>query len=178
MWNWLSTMTDRIFAVLGAILLMQFPLFMEQYSTRLSGHVAELSYQVHKMEEIARESGKSLQQYIAKFEESKDKDFSSQGGLMAAMVTRKETLSHSLYSIRNSNLIFRPFVFLYQSDWEILSPTFTHYQVGLSISIESVIYAIIGVILGFYLYQLLHTFYLRIKEGFKRAQAKETPEKK
>jgi len=173
MFDWFCKMLDRIFAVIFALILMQFPMFMEQYSTRLSGHVSELTYQVKQIEEIAKGSGKNLDQFIQKFISSKDDDFSKQGSLMGAMVTRKDKLSSSLAAIVNANVITRPFIFLFRNDWDIVHSTADTYQVGLSISLESAVYAFFGMLLGYYIYQLLSLFFTRASEGFRRAKKRE-----
>lgn len=173
MFNWLSTMLDRIFAVIFAITLMQCPLFMEQYSIRLSGHVNEVTYQVKEMEKVARGSGKTLDQYIEKFSTSHDGDFSQQGKLMEAMVSRRERLANALSAIMHANVFTRPFIFLFKSDWDIVHATANNYQIGLSLSLESAIYAFIGLVLGYYTYQFLSLFFSRVFQGLKRAYKRE-----
>lgn len=175
--EWLSKMLDRIFSVFFAIILLQFPLFMEQYTTRLSGHVNELNYQISQIEDIAKGSGKTLDQFIQKFISSKDTDFSKQGKLMNSMVGRRDSLSSSLTSMINANFITRPFVFLFRSDWDIVHSTASSYQLGLSFSFESAVYALVGVFIGYYIYQFLSVFFGRVSEGLKRARNKEKTSK-
>lgn len=173
MCDWTCKMIDRVFAVIFAILFMQFPLFMEQYTIRLSGHVKELAYQVKEIEKVAHESGKSLDQFIQKFIDSNDIDFSKQGGLMEAMVIRMDRLSDSLAAILNANVFTRPFIFLWNSEWDIVQATAKSYKLGISITLESVVYAFIGVVIGYYIYQLTSVISARISEGFRRARRKE-----
>lgn len=171
--HWMSTVLDRICAFIGAIILMQLPMFIDQYSMRLSGHVEELNYQVNKMEYYASLSKKTLEQYIRKFILSKDADFSAQGKIMEEMRNREKKLTDSLLSLKQGNLLTRPFIFLFQSDWGIVDATFQYYQMGISFSFESIIYAIIGILLGYYLYKILSAFFIRVYRGLIRARRKE-----
>lgn len=171
--DWFCKMLDRIFAVIFAIILMQFPMFMEQYSIRLSGHVNELDYQVRQIERTAKASGKDLQKYIEKFTSSKDADFAKQGKLIQEMVIRKEKLSNALYVILDANVITRPFVFLFRCDWEIVRATASSYQIGLAITLESIVYGIVGIMLGYIIYQALANFCSRFSEGIRRARKRE-----
>lgn len=173
MFQWMSSVLDRICAVIGAIILMQLPMFIDQYSLRLSGHVEELNYQVNKMEYYASLSKKTLEQYIRKFILSKDADFSAQGKIMEEMRVREKKLTDSLLSLKQGNLLTRPFIFLFQSDWAIVDSTFQFYQMGISFSFESIIYAIIGVLLGYYLYRALSAFFVRVYRGLIRAKRKD-----
>ncbi|MEM1283188.1 MAG: DUF2937 family protein [Chlamydiota bacterium] len=175
--DWFCKMIDRIFVVVFAIFLMQFPMFMEQYVTRLSGHVDELIYQVKQVEEIAKGSGKALPQFIEKFTTSEDEDFEKQGKLIHEMVQRKNKLASSLSAMVNANVISRPFIFLFRSDWEIAGATAESYQIGLSVSLESIVYGIVGVLLGYIVFQGLATFFSRFAEGLRRAKKREEASK-
>lgn len=67
--KWISSLIDRIFAAVGGVLFSQAPLFMKQYAQQLSGHAAELRFQVDAMKQAASNSGKTLEQFIQKFTE-------------------------------------------------------------------------------------------------------------
>lgn len=174
MLNWLSRMLDRICAVLGALLFMQFPLFLQQYTMRLSGHVEELHYQVQRMHEIAKEVGKTLPQYIEKFTLNKDIDIAKQGDLMEAMIRRMNELSDAVNSLADANVFTRPFLFLYHSNWDIVKSTLSSYRIGVTLTIESIIYGIVGVIVGYYTYQFVAGFCRRVYNGLMRAKKKES----
>lgn len=176
--EWTSKIVDRIFCLLFALLFLQFPLFMEQYTTRLSGHVDELHFQVGKIEKVAKASNKSLHQYIEKFLESKESDFSKQGSLMKEMVERKAYLANALESMHSANPLTRPFIFLFKSDWEIVQNSLASYQPGLAITFESAIYGVVGLFIGYYFYLLLSSFASRIYEGFRRAKMRESAKAK
>jgi len=169
--KWISAMLDRICAVLGAIILMQLPMFVDQYSLRLSGHVEELQYQVQQIRTTANKTHRELDSYIQKFRDSKDSDFADQGKVMGAMVQRTTTLSNSLQELNNANVITRPFLFLFSGDWSIIRSTYDSYQLGIRLGFESCFYALAGVLLGFQFYQLISSLTAQLSRGFRQGVA-------
>lgn len=146
---------DRVFAVAGAIAFMQIPQYMQAYTLSLAGRVAELSYQVDQITHAAKKSGKTLQEFIQKFQSSTDADFSSQGFFMEGMVKRLTELSDALAAIQTSNPFFRPFTFLSHFNYDISQTALKDFQFGLSLSWESLIFALLGMLFGMGAYALL-----------------------
>ena len=161
--EWLPKIIDRICAVVGALLFMQFPLFAQQYSQRLSGHLEELRYQVGLMNGIAVQSGKTLQEFILKFAHNSDIDVGRQGELMEMMVTRLGNLNQALYSLNHSTVFTKPFTFIYYSDWEIFKSTMASYKLGIPISIEGLVYGMIGIFVGYFTFSALSALFTRVK---------------
>lgn len=149
MFKWLVTLLDRLFAVAGALVFSQAPLFIHQYSLQLAGHQAELNLQINTMRQAALQTGKSLDQYIQKFISSTDHDFQLQGEIMQAMVVRWNHLSETLSSLQDSSLFHRPFIFLQHFDTEIVKSTANNFHLGIPLNPEGACYAVIGVIFGF-----------------------------
>lgn len=153
----------RFSAVLGALVFLQLPLVIQQYQMRLAGHVAELRYQVYLLKETALQSGKSLDEFIQKFTSSSDVDFSRQGELMQAMVTRMEEQTSALMALQQSFVLTKPWVFFYRLDFSILKSTLYSFEFGLSVTFESALYALIGAACGYYIYQLIRRLIARIR---------------
>src|SRR5437016_4244626 len=109
--NSIKGLFDRLFILIGAVLGSQFPEFMQQYTQRLSGHAAELSQLIAKLNEIARISNKTLDQYIYKFLSSSDPDFVNQGEFMNDVVHRWQDLNVSLQSLSEATIWTKPFYF-------------------------------------------------------------------
>lgn len=152
MLKWIVKFLDRISAVIGALLFMQFPLFVAQYIQQLNGRESELHRQVGNMTQAASLSGKSLDQYIYKFLQSTDSDFVLQGGIMQAMVTRWQDTLDALLSLRNSSVFFRPWNFLIHLDGEVFHSTFQNYTFGMPFNVEGGIYAFLGIVAGYLLF--------------------------
>lgn len=172
MFKWVGGLIDRIFAAAGGVLFSQAPLFMKQYAQQLSGHAAELRYQVDAMRQAATNSGKTLEQFIQKFVESNDADFMRQGDIMSAMVNRWYNTTDALAALQESSVFTRPFVFLTHMNWDIVKSTWTHYVFGLPFTLEGLVYAIIGIIFGFFVFFAIRKFlvslWLAIKSPFMR----------
>lgn len=147
--NWLTGLLDRTFAVAGALIFAQAPMFMQQYIHQLSGRVWELKLQVDSISEAALEGQKTLPQLIQKFITSDDADFVRLGNFMNWTVDRYEGLSASLQSLMNASVTAKPFVFVRDFNWEIASTTFSNFQMGIPFTLEGMVYGLIGIGLGY-----------------------------
>lgn len=150
------SMLDRLFVVVGALLGVQIPLFMQQYTQRLAGHVAELNRVLNNLRELAFQSNKTLEEYIAKFLANPDLDFSRQGEFMAGVASRWQHLSQALENMNTSSIWMRPYVFLRDLQLEIAKPVFYSFELGLNLTLEGFFYAILGAMLGFLFYKAIH----------------------
>lgn len=146
---------DRLFALMGAFVFMQFPLFMNQYTHELKGHVNELQYHISLMNTAAATTGKSLEVYMQKFQNSSDPDFAAQGQLMQILFNRWQDFSHSLHALENSVVYKKLFVFMHYANKELFYSTFTSFQAGVETSFEGISYAFIGFFLGIFIYRIL-----------------------
>lgn len=150
--RWLDKMMDRIFVVLGALILLQMPLFMQQYHLSLQGHAKELDYQIEKINQAAQKSGKTLTEWIKKFATSSDSDFAQQGILMEDMLTRRDELSTAMSAWQNASPFKRPFVFLHYYKTDIVNDTWKMFQFGIPFNLEGLAYGAVGILLGYMMY--------------------------
>ena len=139
---------ERIVISLCVILSMQLPFFITQYTHQLKGHLDELKWQVQQMERSALLSGKNLDQYISKFINHSDRDFANQGSMMRRVSDRFEKLSHAWMQLNNSSLFNRPFMFIRYMQLDVFYATIDHFKMGISFTLESIIYGLIGILLG------------------------------
>lgn len=146
-------MIDRIFALIGAFAFAQFPQFFAQYLHELSGHLAELVYQVNLLEQSAKLSNKSVIELIAKFKSNPDPDIIRQGDLMQGIIDRMDSFTIALHALTHSNLFTKPFLFVRYLNGGILTDTAKNYQIGFSLTLEGVVYAFIGMVVGYYLFE-------------------------
>ncbi|MBA2369445.1 MAG: DUF2937 family protein [Candidatus Protochlamydia sp.] len=146
---------DRFFVVFGAFLGSQIPQYLQQYTQRLAGHVAELDFQIAKLKKIAAMSGKTLDQYIHKFEQNTDPDFVRQGEFMDGIVIRWQELNQALSNLTEASVWKHPFVFLKEMDYSIARNTYESFQPGLNLTTEGFLYACLGILMGYSFYHLL-----------------------
>lgn len=149
MFLFIRALFDRIFAVIGALLFIQIPLFIQQYSQSLAGHIDELKYQINIMQAAASETGKTLPQYVDKFVQSGDVDFSNQGYIIQAMIERWQSLSNGLSALQQANVFTKPYVFFSNLNFDIARSTLHSYNFGISLSFEGLMYGIIGIFFGY-----------------------------
>ncbi len=161
---------DRICVVIGALLFAQIPLFMQSYTQRLAGHAEELSTQVEQLRQVAMLGNKTLEQYIGKFLQSNDPDFSHQGQWMQRLVDRWEYLSTAYTSLQEASPWSRPLEFFHYFDSQIAKPTFEQFEPGLPFTLEGGAYALVGVVVGFFLFRLLLRALLSVRYLFKPFQ--------
>lgn len=155
MLKWVGGLMDRLCAAAGAVLFAQAPLFMQQYTQQLIGRQAELKWQVDLMQRAAAASGKTLDAYINKFTMSGDSDFIMQGETMQALVQRWHQLTDALAGMQDSTLWSRPFTFLYHLNGDVFSSTLVNFNPGLPINLEGGVYALAGLLTGYYVFAAL-----------------------
>lgn len=155
MWNFVRNSIDRIGSILLVLLFCQFPLFIEQYEMRLSGHLQESSKLVRDLEKNAAATNKSLQGYIQKFLEQDDPDFVSSGETMQKSVKRYENLTKAFASLHEAGLFKRPFVFLAYLESDIFQESLHQFTPGFSVTLETLLYGIAGFFIWMALFQLL-----------------------
>ncbi|MDR3625175.1 MAG: DUF2937 family protein [Chlamydiales bacterium] len=156
-------MCDRLFSLVGALLFMQIPQFMQQYTYLLQGHVSELHIQVKQIEQVAKVSHKSLGEYIQKFVSSNDIDFSSQGVLLQKLVERMQEMTSSLKSLQEASIWAKPFIFFKQIDLGIFNETLAAFRLGVYLSLESLVYMLVGLCFGYFFYTGLSRIFRKNK---------------
>lgn len=153
--TWIGGLLDRIFAAAGALLFAQLPMFMLQYTQQLAGRAAELNRQISSLKQISMMNGKSLNEYIHKFIATGDPDFVQQGELMQKMIQRFSYLSQAENDMSEASPLTQLFVFLRHFDSDIAKMTFTYFKFGIPLSVEGLIYGLIGLGFGCMLFHLL-----------------------
>lgn len=170
-----SGLFDRLSVVIGAFLGSQIPAFMQQYTQRLAGHVAELQILVDEMNKMAAHTGKTLEQYTQKFLTSSDVDFVVQGQFMLTIEERWKNLSTSLAYLTDSSMWTRPYVFLKEMNYDIAQSTFHSFQPSINLSIEGMSYTLVGILVAFFIYQgiikSLQLMYIGIRGLFRGKSA-------
>lgn len=171
--NWLTGLFDRVFAVVGALVCAQAPMFIQQYGHQLSGRVAELKLQVGSIASAAAQGHKSVPQYIQRFIDSGDQDFMLQGELMQKMSMRYGYLSEALQDLNTTSIWAKPFVFIRDFNWDIAQSTLKDFQPGIPFTLEGLVYALIGIGLGYGLFSVLSAMgrycYCTVANCFKKS---------
>ncbi|HRD55890.1 MAG TPA: DUF2937 family protein [Parachlamydiaceae bacterium] len=149
MLKWIVNTLDKIAAIIGALIFSQAPMFMQQYKQQLAGHLNELEFQLDAIKQAATLSGKELEAFIQKFITNADLDFSRLGLIMQEMLVRYQKLLDSYNALNTTSAFRRPFTFLFNFLPDIASSTYQSFQFGIEFSFEGLIYALIGLLLGY-----------------------------
>lgn len=155
MLSWVGGFFDRLFSVGGAFIFWQIPLFMQQYQQHLSGRLAELSKYIEQMRHVASLSEKTLDQYVLKFLQSDDVDFSRQGQIIHEMVNRFKDLSESYHALTHATPLTHPWVFLSHMNFDIAKATFATFEWGIPLTTEGLFYALVGMTIGYIIFHAI-----------------------
>lgn len=167
--EWIWQVMDRSISAVCALLCLQIPSFFVQYMQRLSGHIQELQRQLGTLKHLAQASGRNLTQYIEKFVHQSDHDFSEQGQWMQGLLERHGGLTQSFQALQNADAWQRPFVFLSEMDSNIAFGTVHEFQPAIAMSVEGLLYAFMGVLIGSCLVFCLRTTWKVFRNLFRRA---------
>ena len=150
-----GSILDRLCIVAGAFFGSQCPPFMQQYTQRLAGHVAELQQLLDQLRQAAALSHKTLDQYILKFISSTDPDFAQQGKFMQGIFHRWEELNQALVHLNQSSVWMRPYAFFRDIQTDIVQSTMSVFQPGMNLSLEGLCYAGMGMFFGWVSFRLV-----------------------
>lgn len=148
-----ESLLDRVLCVLGAAGLSQAPEFFQQYLQRLGGHLDEARLVLARYEQVARESGITLQQLIDTTRAQAAEPVAKLGGVIADSQARVAELAVAETALREANLWERPLVFLRHVDGDIAARTWEVFKPAIPVTMEGAVYAGAGMVLALLLYQ-------------------------
>lgn len=137
------------------ILFMQIPAFMQDYIQVLSGHVAELNYQLSLYTQVAMNAKQGLPELIKKFLANPDPDISALGTILDTLVARSENFTESLFLLTTSPAWKKPFIFITRIDLGCLKETYQTFAISLPLTLESILYGLVGLGVGALLGKLI-----------------------
>lgn len=148
----LEKFLDRALCVAGAIACAQLPEFMQQYLQRLGGHLDEARRQLENFARVARESGLSLADYIARLSANADAPVAKTGAVIRDLAARVDALAAAERALREASAWERPFIFLRHLDRDIAGGTWGVFRPAVPTTWEGLAYAAVGVALSLVIY--------------------------
>ena len=143
----------RIVAGIGglglALVLSQFPEYAQQYTQRLGGAVDELRVITEDFDRAAVAGGLDRAAALGRYEASNDDFLAGRGTSMTATFDRYETLSATLVRIEGANAVERFQSLPAYLDSDIGRRTLENYQPAVPVTMEGILYAGGGFILGY-----------------------------
>jgi len=144
---------DRVFSVVGALTLAQAPAFIAHYIQRLAGHLAEAERGVASWLAIAHKAGlANVVQLAARYRSSPNAEVVEAGNKCLADLQRVEELRAALTAVRDAPVWRRGVDFLMNMDREIAAGTIKDFQPNLPMTLESILYALLGIVVGLMVY--------------------------
>lgn len=145
---------DRLLAIAGAVALSQVPGFISHYLQRLGGHVDEATRNVAGWQEIANKStGGNLRKLIDFYQASGDTEIIETGKKCVGDLGRLEDLQQAMAAIRDASVWEKPLSFVRHLDPDIARAAFGEYGPNVPVDLESIGYAIAGLVLAVVVYQ-------------------------
>lgn len=146
---------DRVFSVVGALTLAQAPAFISHYIQRLAGHLAEAERSVVNWLTIAHKAGLAdVVQLAARYRSSANTEVIEAGNKCLADLQRVEELRAALTAIREAPVWRRGVELIVNMDRSIAAGTLKDFQPNLPMTLESAIYALLGIVAGLIVYAI------------------------
>jgi len=145
----------RILAGIGglglAVTLSQFPEYAQQYTQRLGGAVDELRVITEDFDRAAVAGGLDRAQALGRYGAAEDSFLAGRGTAMSATFARYEELSATLERIQNADPVTRFQSLPAYLDSDIGRRTLASYTPAMPVSVEGILYAGAGFIVGYLL---------------------------
>jgi hypothetical protein len=151
-WDGSEKIIDRALCVIGAVGCAQLPEFMQQYLQRLGGHLDEARRLLESFTKVARESGLSLSDYIARLLANQDVAVVKTGAVIRDLAARVDELAAAESALRGATVWTRPWVWMQHLDGGIASGTWQVFRPAVPTTLEGLVYAGIGVVLALTIY--------------------------
>ena len=143
----------RLIAATGglslAIVLSQFPEYAQQYTQRLGGAVDELRVITADFDRAAAEGGLDRQAALERYSAANDEFLAGRGTSMSATFQRYDLLSSTLARIEGAGPVERLQSLPAYLDTDIGRRTLENYRPAVPVTMEGVLYAGSGFILGY-----------------------------
>lgn len=132
-----------------AVILSQFPEYAQQYTQRLGGAVDELRVITEEFDRAAGEGGLDRQAALERYNASNDEFLAGRGTSMSATFQRYDLLSQTLAEIQGAGPLERLQSLPAYLDTDIGRRTLENYQPAVPVTMEGILYAGGGFILGY-----------------------------
>jgi len=142
--RWFLSRVDMLARTFAAAVLgggaSQFMAFVQQYRQRLGGHLAESQFNIRQTMEGHVYRGLDLER---------------QRSLLSPLETRVNDLNDTNTVLATARPWELPWSFLRTADWDIAAGTFADFQPAMPLDVVSLVYAALGLLVGWLLYGVL-----------------------
>jgi hypothetical protein len=135
-------------AIGGAGTASQFPAFYQQYLQRLGGRADQARAQAERVQEAALSLGLSPEQYMQSLQTSAEAAARREAEVVAASLADAQSLTAAFERLAEAEPAMRPALFASHFDPSIAAATAESFQPALPLSVETLVYASLGMLLG------------------------------
>jgi hypothetical protein len=154
-WQWTRDFCCKAVALAFAFCFAQGPMWLQDLQQQLEARLSELSWQVEGIDRAASAVQKTRQAYIEKFCSQSDADFVQQGEMMKGTLARCERFTLLLHTLQDAPLWQRPMLCFVHFDKEVFAATWHSFEWGLAFNGETLVYAAVGLLFGWGLFEFL-----------------------
>ncbi len=163
-----ESILDRTISAAGILIFIQIPAFLVQYQQRLGGHVDELALLIRRYKSAAADNSRTVEEYIGLHLQSDVKEFVSTGKIMADNMERFTDLSSALKDLSGSKGLIKFFHFIKDMDFDIVKAAMKNFVPGISFSIDTLIFGLLGIIFFMTVYFIIKKSLLFIISRIKK----------
>lgn len=146
----IDSFLGTVIAIIFGAIFSQFMTFVQQYTQRLGGHLAEAQFNIREM--IRGPVYRSLDQ-------------EAQLSLITPLETRLNDLVEAQSALSTAGMFRLPWDFIRVVDLDIFSATLDIFQPSIPLDIVSVTYTVFGLFLGWLIYDLIKMPFRRRKSS-------------
>jgi hypothetical protein len=172
----LGRMLTMAMALLGGILFSQAPEFAQQYRQRIGGALDELRAVITQFDTEANRNGLDRERALGVYSASPERFLHSQGDAMRHTFNRYENLEQQSRDLQEAQPLAKPFVILRNPDPDLIINAWHDFSPGVPITIAGIIWAVVGLIIGWLVAALFGTASLRARRP--RQHVKQGPRRK
>lgn len=145
---------DKIFFAAGAIVFLQLPHFIEQYTQRIGGYASSQSEQIKEYQSIANQHfNGDINAYITRLEQNADPAIAESAQQISQRINKTNDLKEELVVFENKPLWYQVPYFLTHMRMNLVTGTAQNFSPGLPINLWAWGYGLLGGVLSSLLFK-------------------------
>lgn len=146
LFGFIGSMMDRVLCAAFALVLAQFPVYVNQYIDVLSGARMEATKAYQALEAEAQRLNIDVERFVRHHEESNDSIFQASGRLHRRTIQRYKSLNEAFDALTTASIWQKPLVWRKYFDPDINQAI--QFEWGVPFNTEGAVYALVGLMLG------------------------------
>lgn len=161
-------MLTMVMAILGGLVFSQAPEFAQQYRQRIGGALGELKAIITRFDSEAGRNGLDREKALGLYSTSPQHFLQSQGDAMRYNFDRFNSLTEQNSELQQAQPMARPFIILRHPDPDLVANAWGSFSPGVPVTFAGIVWAGIGLVLGWLAAALFGTASLRAARRSRR----------